>query len=83
MTYNGWANYQTWNVALWINNDYSLYMQARDYAIAKPKDATYSYFISYVKDRDHYIGCTGDSVSWTDPRLDHERLDAMIREMAE
>lgn len=23
--YQGWANYETWNVALWLGNDYGLY----------------------------------------------------------
>lgn len=26
--YNGWKNYNQWNVALWINNDESLYFFA-------------------------------------------------------
>lgn len=25
MTYNGWPNYETWNVALWFDNDEALY----------------------------------------------------------
>ena len=28
-TYNGWTNYETWNVALWIGNDQDLYTEAR------------------------------------------------------
>ena len=30
--YNGWTNYETWNVALWIDNDEGMYYTARDMA---------------------------------------------------
>jgi hypothetical protein len=29
-TYNGWKNYPTWNVKLWLDNDEGLYLQARE-----------------------------------------------------
>lgn len=28
MSYNGWANYETWNVALWLGNDEGTYRSA-------------------------------------------------------
>ena len=30
MSYNGWKNYETWNVALWIQNDEGIYHHARE-----------------------------------------------------
>lgn len=29
-TYNGWPNYPTWNVALWMDNDEGSYSHARE-----------------------------------------------------
>lgn len=30
--YNGWTNYETWNLALWIDNDHGSYEYWRDQA---------------------------------------------------
>lgn len=31
-SYNGWSNYETWNMALWIDNDQGSYTEAREIA---------------------------------------------------
>lgn len=31
-THNGWANYPTWNVALWMDNEEGSYLHARELA---------------------------------------------------
>jgi hypothetical protein len=30
--YNGWSNYETWNVALWIDNDWGMYTHRQEMA---------------------------------------------------
>lgn len=85
-TYNGWANYHTWNVSLWIANDEMLYNEARLYAQAfmNQDSATYADFVAEILCDDlGYEQVTPDGVSWTDPYLDHDELDAFIRELAD
>ena len=74
--YNGWKNWETWNVALWINNDYGNYLLAKE-----SKD--YADFISKIFSLSYRRWLTGDGVSWTDPELDLEALDEVIQEINE
>lgn len=30
MSYNGWKNYETWNVSLWLDNDEGTYNEVRE-----------------------------------------------------
>jgi len=86
--YNGWKNYETWNVSLWIQNDETLYREAvafikhlsGDYANNTQRLHPYTAFIrAYGLSTDH----TGDNVAFNDHRLCHTELDAMLRELVE
>ncbi len=70
-TYQGWSNYETWNVALWMGNDEGLYNCAR-------RCTTYREFVEYMGFED---GATADGVKWMDPMLNTVELDEMMEEM--
>jgi hypothetical protein len=40
MAYNGWKNYETWNVALWIDNEQSTYQMRQEWAEDAYHEAT-------------------------------------------
>ena len=71
-TYNGFANRQTWNVALWINNDEGLYRLAQGCE-------DYQEFVATM--RDAFLTETPDHVAYNDSGLDVERLDELIAEL--
>ena len=76
-TYNGWTNYETWNVALWIGGDEGLYNFAKEFE-------SYDDFVSNLKEvsGDSSIGYqTPDGVAWNDSGLDHSELDEMLKEL--
>ena len=61
VSYNGWENYETWNVALWINNDEGLYNLARECG-------DYQTFVSYLIN-DFGDVETPDGVRYTDRKV--------------
>ena len=80
MSYNGWKNWETWNVALWINNDEGLYNMALEFS-------SYKAFRESLRE----LGANGDKapaityetpdgVAWNDSALDVPRLDEMLKE---
>lgn len=76
--YNGWDNRKTWNVALWIANDESLYRLALDYKRRYP-DPSYD-GLAHLLDK-HIGPATGDGVRWLDPEIKKSDLDAWLDEL--
>jgi hypothetical protein len=78
-TYNGWKNYETWNVALWIGHNEGLYQSAKE-------AGTYASFRDQFRDQwdddgDRITIETPDGVAWNDSGLDVLALDKMIAEL--
>ena len=79
-TYNGWKNYETWNVALYINNEYELYIKAKKFMEKLGKrdwnrENAYRQFIesSHLKTKS-----TPDGVKYISDALDYKELDVMM-----
>ena len=72
--YNGWKNYETWNVALWLGNDEGLYHFAREF-----KHKGYR-ALALALGELFESGQTRDGVQWLDSSLDYDELDRMLLE---
>ena len=77
-TYNGWANYETWNVALWIQNDEGLYDIAKD--MSRRSIHPYGEFVDQMIEI-YGSKDTPDGVSWSHPDLDFDELNEMMEDL--
>jgi hypothetical protein len=69
-TYNGWANYETWNIALWIQNDEGLYNLALTLSDYKELvDVLY---------QEYGVTETKDGVKFNSPKINRIELDDMM-----
>jgi len=70
-TYNGYANYQTWNVCLWLSNDELLY------SLASRCDS-YDHFkilIREIFDKSDLRFETPDGVAWSDSAVNLAEME--------
>ena len=81
-TFQGWTNYGTWNVALYINNEYGMYMTALDWVKERLwDDQSVDYDIFRHTMTELFGDKTPDGVSWNDECLDHQELSEMLQEL--
>ena len=70
--YNGWENWETWNVSLWIQNDKSLYQEAK-------QCSNYQELVKVLWDCGSKE--TPDGCRWDDPAIDGIRINEMMAEL--
>jgi hypothetical protein len=72
---NGWANHATWNVALWIGNDETIYRHAK----ANQNLGYRAWAKRWIDEYGEYI--TGDGISWLSDDVDTDEMDEMLAEL--
>ena len=77
-TYNGYKNYNTWNIALWISNDHGLYNLAVEFMNGFKGQAPYKKFVEFLGFEDKK---TPDNAKFIDRSLSYRELNNFMRDL--
>ena len=82
-TFNGWANYETWNASLWINNEEPMYRLAVEYVEQARRFGQRVSYDALIPALEYNFGqMTPDGTRWMDGRIDTDEMDEMLEELA-
>jgi len=77
--YQGWKNYETWNVVLWLANDEVLYHAAkRAWVLRARHGSPYKALLALLKS--NFV--TGDGVSLRNRKVSRREVNEAIRDLA-
>ena len=79
---NGWANYETWNASLWIQNEEPMYRVALEYVEQARLFNHAPRFDNLIPALEYRFGqMAPDGVRWMDGRIDTAEMDEMLAEL--
>ena len=71
--YNGYRNYETWNAAVYIENNRDVYNKALNFVKSGGTD-----YNKFLASSDLANGQTPDGVAWSSPRIDRKEMNEVL-----
>ena len=80
--YNGWTNYETWNVMLWMNNDIGFYEQLKEIISDNDNRVVNNLYEKFImKQIPNQTFETGDGISFMDKKINTDEINEHLHEM--
>ena len=80
--FNGWKNWATWNVSLYINNEERMYRVALAYVEQARRFGQRISYDALIPALEYRFGqMTPDGARWMDPTIDTEKLDEVLADL--
>jgi hypothetical protein len=79
--YHGWKNRQTWNLALWLQNDEPIYRFAREFVRLRRARKAPIKWPDFLAAAGLETAETPDGVKWADPAACKRELQTVLRDL--